>query len=125
MKRLACFFALAAPAVFAQPVSVTPWMTGVQLVKLFERPSGATNRMDATAQEQLHQYQAEAYMSGVHDATEGKEWCYNTKYNPHQDELWSDALSGLRALPPEQLRRSAADLVVEIWRRKWPCGSKP
>jgi hypothetical protein len=109
----------------AQPVRQVPRMTGEQLVKLFERPSGATSRTGATTVEQLHQYQAEAYINGVHDATEGRDWCYSTKYNPHQDELWAQALWGLRALPPEQLKRSAADLVVEVWRKKWPCGRKP
>jgi hypothetical protein len=109
----------------AQPVSTAPWMTGQQLVELYNRPSGAQSRTEATAREQLRQYQAEAYLNGVHDATEGKDWCYSTKYNPHQDELWSDALWGLRALPPDQLKRNAAELIVNIWRKKWPCARHP
>jgi hypothetical protein len=125
MMRALILLALAATTCSAQQVRQAPWMTGADLVKLFEHTSGATSRTSATAVEQLHQYQAEAYLNGVHDATEGKDWCYSTKYSPHQDELWAEALWGLRALPPDQLRRSAAELVVEVWRKKWPCGRKP
>jgi hypothetical protein len=109
----------------AQPVGVAPWMTGADLVKLFDQSSAGEDSRPLTPLEQLHQYQAQAYMNGVHDATEGKEWCYSTKYNPHQDELWADALWGLRALPAEQLKRPAAELIVNIWRAKWPCRRKP
>jgi hypothetical protein len=123
MRGAILLAALAAVPCAAQPVAVAPWVSGEDLVKLF--PSVSASSRPLTALEQLHQYQAQAYINGVHDATEGKEWCYNTKYNPHQDELWAQVTWGLRALPADQLKRPASELIVTIWRKKWPCGRKP
>jgi hypothetical protein len=127
MRALALLgMAIALPCV-AQPVSVAPWMTGERLVELARWPAGAKDNFDLTPPQYLNQQMAKMYVHGVHDTAEGKSWCYSQRYKPKPDVLEDDALDGLRALPPEQLKRNAADLIVEIWRSKWPCPdrSKP
>lgn len=121
-------------AALGQPVTVAPWMTGARLLGLYAAepsraiagPYGKYSEAERVAvRETVSKASAAAYVDGVHDATEGKAWCYSVKASPHPDELQSEALWGLRALPPEQLKRNAADLIVDIWRKKWPCGAKP
>jgi hypothetical protein len=124
--------ALAAPC-GAQPVTVAPWMTGEWLVDLYnggdlsgiQGSYGHFTREDRIeVQRRIAKERAEAYVSGIHDATEGKQWCYNPS-KPKPSTLQEEVFWGLRALPADQLKRNASDLIVELWRRKWPCGGKP
>lgn len=92
--------------------AAAPWMTGAQLLGKLARPSEA--------------HEAEAYIKGIHDATEHKEWChsdYSGRVTPKQRpaDMLARILDGLRAFPPAQLKRNAAELVVEIWQDEWPC----
>lgn len=120
IRRLLLCFALAGAMAQAddehlpiKPIpAAAPWMTGAQLLQKLARPSDAR--------------EAEAYIEGIHDATEHKEWChsdYSGRVTPKQrpTDMLAGILDGLRALPPAQLKRNAADLVVEIWQDKWPC----
>jgi hypothetical protein len=121
MRHVSCFLALAlASAAYAddehlpvKPIpAAAPWLTGAQLLQRLGRPTEAAA--------------AEDYIQGVHDATEHKDWCYagpNGKPLPKQRpvDLQTRILAGLRALPQNQLKRNAAQLVVEIWQDKWPC----
>jgi hypothetical protein len=123
--------ALALPA-SAQHANVLPWMTGARLVKLlgnvdpgtvtwtadspFRSRAIAADYLDRVNREFVH-----GYIHAVHDATEGKTWCWSDKYQPHADELEADARDALQRMPDDQLRRNAADLIVEVWRKKWPC----
>ncbi|WP_288379973.1 Rap1a/Tai family immunity protein [uncultured Massilia sp.] len=124
------FFALIASAVpaTAQPVSERPWMTGQQFVELSAWPDNAHSNIDLTPLQAMNQELARMFLVGVHDATEGKAWCFGLRAKPKPDTLKDQAISGLRAMNQQQLRRSAAELVVEIWRSKYPCakiGSAP
>ena len=108
---------LAAPCC-AQPVSQAPWMTGEQLLRLINYGSLKGFR---SPERDLDFERARFYIDGVHDLSEGKSWCYSTQYQPGREALQSDVAYWLRQVPPEQLKRNAADLIVEIWRKRWPC----
>jgi hypothetical protein len=120
-RHFLALLALVAPTVLAQPVSVAPWMTGERLIELAAWPAGAKDNHDLTPAQYLNQQIAKLYIHGVHDATEGKAWCYSAKYRPKPDVIEDAALDALRALTPEQRKRNAADLIEEAWRRRWPC----
>jgi hypothetical protein len=105
----------------AQPVSVAPWMTGQQLVDMQKTPPGVMNALQLSPEQYLDDQRAESYMDGVHDATEGKGWCYSYKYKPKPGSIKEAIVWGLRALPSEQLKRNASDLIVEILSAKYRC----
>lgn len=113
-------FALAAPS-NAQPVSVAPWMTGQDLVDMFDRRSGATNALQLSPAEYLREQKAASYMDGVHDATEGKSWCYSYEFKPTPDAIHGQIVEDLRAMRPARLKRSAADLIAEVLHKRYPC----
>jgi hypothetical protein len=124
MRHVRHFLLLAlSGTAIAQPVSQAPWMTGVHLLELYAAPPGPPS--EATVHQYIESRSAQLYLHGVHDATEGKEWCYDRKYRPKPDVIEEVALSSLRALSSDQLKRNAAELIVEAWRKKWPCGTKP
>lgn len=126
--------ALALPAK-AQHADTLPWMTGAALVKLmgnvdprtvgwrpdspFRSQAIAAEFLDRTNGEFVH-----GYIQAVHDATEGKTWCWSDRYQPHPDELESDARHALQQMPDAQLKRNAADLIAEVWRKRWPCPAR-
>jgi hypothetical protein len=119
MKRASYLIALAlSGAASAQPVSQAPWMTGEQLLRLI---SYASIQGARSPEQDMDSERARLYIDGVHDATEGKTWCYSTRYQPGREALQSDVAAGLRQLRPDQLQRDAANLIIEIWRKKWPC----
>ncbi|MFL6672405.1 MAG: Rap1a/Tai family immunity protein [Massilia sp.] len=125
MKRASYLVAVAlSGTALAQPVSQVPWMTGERLVQLTTAAPGAKGNFDLTREQYRDHERVRNYVEGVHDATEGKDWCYSEKYHPGPSALQEDAVWGLRKLPPDQLKRNAADLIVGIWRKKWPCGGK-
>lgn len=124
--------ALATPASQAQRVAVAPWMTGERLLKRLESvdpasvPWGPDSKISRDELAYHHTVAnvefVQGYVAALHDATEGKAWCYNEKYKiPKPDTFWDESRWGLRRLSPEQLKQSAPDLLVEIWRQKWPC----
>lgn len=123
--------ALALP-VAAQRASVTPWMSGERLVRLLGNVDPATVhwtadspfRSRAIAAEYIDMSNREfvhGYIQAVHDATEGKEWCWSEQYKPKAHELEADASDALQHMSNAQLKRNAADLIVEVWRKAWPC----
>jgi hypothetical protein len=122
---------LALPA-SAQHASVTPWMTGARLVKLLGNVDPASvnwtpahpirsRALAADYIDMLNRESFHAYVLAVHDATEGRCWCWSDKYRPKPHELEADAREALQRMPDEQLKRNAADLIVEVWRARWPC----
>jgi len=132
--RTALLFLVAAVALpaAAQHADVTPWMTGERLVKLLGNVNPATVdwtstspfRNRATAAEYRDLANGEfvhGYLQAVHDSTEGKEWCWSDKYQPHPNELEADARQALQRMSDTQLKRNAAVLIAEVWRNKWPC----
>ena len=123
--------ALALPA-FAQHANTAPWMTGERLVRLLGDVDPATIhwtpespfRTRALAADYRNLANGEfvhGYIQAVHDATEGKVWCWSDKYQPHPDELETDARHSLQQMSDAQLKRNAADLIAEVWRKRWPC----
>lgn len=124
--------AMAALPATAQHADALPWMTGERLVKLLGSANPASIkwstdspfRSRAIAAEYLDMSNGEfvhGYIQAVHDATEGKEWCWSDKYSPAPDELEADARHALQRMPPSKLKRNAAALIVEVWRKRWPC----
>lgn len=118
----------------AQHANVAPWMTGAHLVKLLGNVDLRTVTWNADGPFRSRSIAAESsdrengefvhgYIHAVHDATEGKAWCWSDKYQPHPDELEADARDGLQRMSDDQLKRNAADLIVEVWRKKWPCAA--
>lgn len=83
--------------------------------------AGVKNNFDLTPEEYVNAERARAYIEGVHDLSEGKSWCYSQRYEPGPDALLDDIYVGLHKLPPQLLKGNAADLIVDIWRKKWPC----
>lgn len=132
-SRLAALLviALTAPFTYAQRASELPWMTGDRLVKLMGNVDPATVgwtpdspfRSQAIAAEYRALANGEfvtGYIHAVHDASEGKEWCW-ANHRPKPDELDADVRHTLRRMSDAQLARNAADLIVEHWRKKYPC----
>ena len=111
--------AIVLPHSRAQPVRVAPWMTGQRLVALYEtRKPGETE-----SAEKMRQLIAESYVNGVHDATEGKGWCYSEETRPKPDTIQEHVIWDLRTTPPGQLSRNAADLIVELLHMRYPCAN--
>lgn len=120
----------------AQPASTLPWMTGARLVKLlgnvdpgtvqwtpgdrFPSRAVAAEFRDLVNGEFVH-----GYIQAVHDSSEGKAWCWSAKYHPLPHELEAEAREALQRMPDAQLQQNAADLIVEVWRKRWPCSTEP
>lgn len=119
----------------AQARTVPPAMTGEALVKLmgnvdpadvswsenspFRTRAIAAEYIDIANRQFVH-----GYIQAVHDAAEGKGWCWDTRYRPKLHEMESDAWHGLQRMSTAQLKRNAADLIVEVWKTMWPCPVK-
>lgn len=124
--------ALAAPASQAQHAAVTPWMTGEQLLQKLApvspqdvpwTPQSGVSRDELAA---LYTHSnieyARGYVDAMHDASEGKVWCFNDKYQtPNPEDFWDESRGGLARLTAAQRKRGAAELLADIWRAKWPC----
>ncbi|MFC0253863.1 Rap1a/Tai family immunity protein [Massilia consociata] len=132
MRKLTLLCLVIAYPCLAQPTTKTPWMTGERLVKLLGNMDPARVswtpdspfRTRAIAAEYLDMSNGEfvhGYIQAVHDATEGRDWCEDQRYKPKPHELEDDARRALQKMPDAQLRRNAAELIVEVWRQKWPC----
>lgn len=125
---------IAAPAGHAQSANVTPWMTGERLVKLMGNVDPATVawtpdspfRSQAIAAEYRDLVNGEfvhGYIQAAHDASEGKAWCWS-QYKPKSHELDADARNALQRMTAAQLKRNAADLIIEHWSKKYPCATE-
>lgn len=131
--RTAILLAAVMPlACMAQPVAVAPWMTGAALVELYDGGDvsdikagyGHFTREDRIdLRREMAKARARAYVDGIHDATEGKQWCFDPA-KPAPSSLHDEVFWTLRAMPSSELRRNAGDLIVDIWRRNWPCGGQ-
>lgn len=122
---------LALPAV-AQHASVAPWVTGEQLLRKLEAvkpqdvpwtPNSGVSREELAA---MHTHTnieyVRGYIEALHDATEGKAWCYSDKYQaPNPETFWDESRWGLGRLTAAESKRSASELLPAIWRAKWPC----
>lgn len=105
--------------VSTQPMTGPVYMTGAYLLQLVTFPPEARGNLSpAQATDADRAYR---YMDGVHDASAGKAWCDNRPHPPKPDTVYAAAIAGLRELPPPELKRNAAHLIVEIWGRRWPC----
>lgn len=113
-------FVVAVPC-SAQPVSVAPWMTGAQIAEQLRWPDNAATTFDLTPSQRSDRDAARAYIVGVHDATEGRRWCFSQKYKPGPEAIQEQVTLGLMALPKKELKRNAADLIVEILASTYPC----
>lgn len=133
LKRSALILATLVPvlASHAQPVSELPWMTGQRLVKLLgnvdprtvDWPPDSPFRSRAIAAEFHDMANGEfvhGYIQAVHDASEGKEWCWS-QHMPKPDELVDEARRSLQRMTDAQLKQNAAALIAEVWRKKFPC----
>lgn len=123
---------VAAPCI-AQPVAPSQ-MTGEALVKLMGNVDPAhvswspasPFRTRAIAADYIDMSNGEfvrGFIQGVHDATQGKEWCPGAQVRPLPHEMDADARSALQRLPAAQRKLGAADLIVAAWRTSWPCPS--
>lgn len=137
-RRLTQLILLAAlvpgmPLSQAQPVSTAPWMTGERLVKLMGNANAAdvtwtpdspfrSKALAAEYRDMLNGQFVQGYIHALHDATEGREWCWS-QHKPKPDTLISAAMDSLQRMPDVQLKRNAAELVVEVWRKTWPCAA--
>lgn len=114
---------LAAAPACAQPAHAVPWVSGAQLLELLSVPPGVSGTLAMSQKQYLDAERARLYVEGVHDRTlaSGPAWCPSVQYPPKPDVMHEAVLVGLRKLTPVQLKRSAAELVVEIWSARWPC----
>ncbi len=90
--------------------------TGAQLVKDYFPPKQATK-----GDSYRRHVEAWAYIDGVYDGAEGREWCNPRKVRINADELAGDVAWGLKELPPDVLKGNAAPLIVDHLRKKFPC----
>jgi hypothetical protein len=123
--RTALLFLIAAVALpaAAQHADITPWMTGERLVKLLGNVDPATVDWTSTSPFRTRAIAAEyrdlANGEFVHGYIQAVHW--SESYRPHPDELEADARQALQRMSAAQLKRNAAILIVEVWRKKWPC----
>lgn len=136
-KTPVLFFALALVTLGcqAQRASASPWITGEKLLERWAQvnpadvtwsPGGVLPSKALVAEHKtMMNYQfVEGYISALHDATEGKAWCYSEKYkSPKPGTFMDETRWGLGRLSETHLKANAADLLVAIWREKWPCPS--
>lgn len=120
-----------APVAQAQPAAEVPWMTGARLVERLGNSDPRTihwtpesplpsRAVAAQFQDMVNGEFVQGYVSALRDATEGKEWCWS-QYKPKPHVLIDEATRSLQTMTDEQLKRNAADLIVEHWRAKFPC----
>lgn len=119
------------PGAQAQRADLMPWMTGERLVKLMGNVDPATiewtpaspfrSAASAAAYRDLANGEfVHGYIEAVHDASEGIHWCWSpSKPMPH--DLDTDLRNALQRMSETQLKRNAAELIIEHWRKKFPC----
>lgn len=93
--------------------------TGEHLIRDFLGPPD--QRGNLKGQDYLEHETARGYIDGVKDATQGTSWCYAGRIKPH--ELNFDLIDDIKALPAATLKGSAAPLIVDALRKKFPCSA--
>lgn len=89
-----------------------PRLTAYDLVERMSK----TDERDSTILEKNH---ISGYMAGVADASQGSKWC--DPGNVKRDEIDSFVLGELRKIPKDQSRMSAATLITELLKQRFPC----
>lgn len=65
------------------------------------------------------------YIHAVFDVGRGKTFCFSDNGRPNDETFYEETIRNLRAIPLAKLQRqSAANLLTEIWRARWPCLSE-
>ena len=113
---LAAAVLAALPAVAAVPY-VYPYnlMTAEDVVnKLLVKPRTEADYAERDA--------AYAYVAGIKDAAQGRDWCFTPGLKP--DELIYETVHAVkRNNAPAALKANAADLVLKELRRQYPCAA--
>jgi hypothetical protein len=122
MNRLGALAAsatlLAAGIAFPANPKIVPRVTGEMLVEYYVGKRGVQNpELDANAF--VKQQFAKGYLAGVADAAQGKDWC--DKGQAKTGEIDAAVVRGLRELPPQELRKDASALVIDLLRKRFPC----
>jgi hypothetical protein len=87
-------------------------MTGGQLVRdMLAAPDGGLGS--------IRRERAMGYMDGVMDAAEGRRWCPAGQAVPH--ELNYVVVEDMQRLSQDQLKGSAAALMLDALARRYPC----
>ena len=118
MKNAFLFLAVIVPAMTCA-APYFPNVTGAHLVRDFLGPPD--QRGDLKGQDYLQHESARGYIDGVKDATQGASWCYAGRIKPH--ELNFDLIDDIKVLPSDTLKGSAAPLIVEALRKRFPCSN--
>jgi hypothetical protein len=132
MMRALLLLALVTAGPVCQADAPAPRMTGERLLKKLEPveaasispdPAGKFTREELASVHTMRNVEfVQGYLAALYDETEGKTWCYDAKSKtPKPDTFWDESRWGLHRFTPAQLKRNAADLLVEVWREKWPC----
>ncbi len=135
MRALILLLLAIMPACPARGGNAPPAVTGEALVQLMGNVDPASVvwseespfRTRAIAAEYIDLSNREfvrGYIQAVHDAAEGKGWCWDKRYRPKLHEMESDAWHALQRMPAAQLKRNAAELIVETWQKMWPCPAR-
>ncbi len=109
-----------------------PRMTGERLLKKLEPveartlapdPEGRLTKEELASVQTMRNVEfVQGYLAALYDETEGKAWCYDSKSKtPKPDTFYDESRWGLHRFTPAQLKRNATVLLVEVWRKKWPC----
>ena len=115
----------------AQPAAQLPWMTATHLVKLMGNVDARTvewspqspflsRAIAAEYQDMVNGEFVHGYIQAVHDSTEGREWCW-IHSKPKQHILIENTRRHLQQLSSTELQRNASALIVEHWRKQFPC----
>ncbi len=124
MKCAALFIVAALDALPAAASPAPIAMTGSMLLELITFPPDVHSTFDLSPGQYLDLERGYKYLDGVRGATAGKSWCYSKQYPAKPDTMYGAAIDGLKQLPAAQLKRKAADLIVDIWSKRWPCGAR-
>ena len=106
----------------SQPSAVVGRQTGQTLVEQWFGVAAKPISERTPSDIELMRYAA-GYLAGVADASQGKAWCYSRLVKAH--EIDSELMLAMREMPPDQLRtRAAADHVVYLLTKRFPCPRK-
>ena len=120
---LALLVLLSLPPSFAGPPRSFPRMTGQALVDLLAYPPGVINDLQLDERSAINHRIGHGYIDGIHDSTEGLQWCYAGTWKP--DTLDAFVIWELRKLTSEALKQKASVLIVDVLRKKFPCPTQP
>ena len=96
-------------------------VTGEELIQQFYGPVATRGQPRSALSYQQYEI-ARGYISGVKDSTEGTAWCHVAKLKP--DEVDSELISALMALPHSTLKGTAAPLLVAALKKRVPCSTR-